>query len=176
MRSPKKQHADGQHDALTCAASCSLAPSRRRALAAGGALVATGTLAACGAGQTPAQEAPADDNADDNDGDNESGADSGDGAQIRLPLEDTPVGGSTFYEAEELIVSQPTEGEIVVFDATCTHQGCMVSDTGDEATLVCPCHNSVFSSESGEVLSGPATGPLATLDAEVDGAEIVISA
>lgn len=144
--------------------SCSC-PKRRTALQAGGALLATGSLAACG-GADPAAEGEG----------TTGGAEGADGGErLRAPLADTPVGGSTYYESEEIIVTRPTEDQVLAFDATCTHAGCMVSGTGDDGTLVCPCHNSVFAADSGDVVSGPATQPLAAVDAEVDGADVVIS-
>lgn len=151
--------------------SCSC-PNRRTALQAGGALLATGSLAACGGGDPAAEGGGADGRTG---GATDGAEGAGSGERLRAPLADTPVGGSTYYESEEIIVTRPTEDQVLAFDATCTHAGCMVSGTGDDGTLVCPCHNSVFAADSGDVVSGPATQPLAAVDAEVDGADVVIS-
>ncbi|WP_151523285.1 Rieske (2Fe-2S) protein [Serinicoccus kebangsaanensis] len=147
-----------------CAAGCAGAVpgvARRRVLAAGGAVVA-GSLGACapgGGGEAPAS----------------SSSGSGAGTELRVALAEVPVGGSTYLSEQEVIVAQPTEGEVVAFDATCPHQGCSVSGTGEDATLVCPCHGSSFASADGSVVTGPATAGLTALTATLDGGDVVIS-
>ncbi|QFG68749.1 Rieske (2Fe-2S) protein [Ornithinimicrobium pratense] len=98
-----------------------------------------------------------------------------DGA-VRVPLADTPVGGSTYYPgaSARIVVTQPSEGRWLAYDATCTHEGCMTSATDDDGNLVCPCHGSVFDPASGEPVAGPAQEPLATLAVEVDGEDLLI--
>lgn len=57
-------------------------------------------------------------------------------------------------------------GQVRAFSARCTHLGCIIShQQGD--TLICPCHGSKFSPD-GEVLSGPASRPLAGLVIRTD--------
>ncbi|MBV9819862.1 MAG: DoxX family membrane protein [Solirubrobacterales bacterium] len=56
------------------------------------------------------------------------------------------------------IVIRHTDGSLTAFSAVCTHQGCTVGYQGGE--IVCPCHGSRFSSETGAVLGGPAPLPL----------------
>ena len=156
------------HPVGSCSPACAPALARRRLLAAGGGVVVTGSLAACAGGQEDAagQSGPAD--AD------PAASDPADGG-TRVPLADVPVGGSLFLEDADIVVAQPTEGEVVAYDATCPHQGCMVSTTGEDGTLVCPCHGSAFALADGAVVQGPATEGLATLTAAVDGADVVIS-
>jgi nitrite reductase/ring-hydroxylating ferredoxin subunit len=50
--------------------------------------------------------------------------------------------------------------EILALDLACTHLGCTVSATA--SGFACPCHGSRFGS-SGQVVSGPAAGPLERL-------------
>ena len=132
--------------------------ARRRFLAAGGGVAVAGTLAGCSSGETGGGAAT-------------TGAD----GSTRVPLADVPVGGSLYLDEAEVVVAQPVEGEVVAYDATCPHQGCMVSSTGADDTLVCPCHGSTFAAADGAVVQGPATTGLTVLSARVDGTEIVIS-
>ena len=57
------------------------------------------------------------------------------------PTSDVPVGGGTVFADEEVVVTQPTEGEFMAFTAVCTHQGCIVGKVEDDMIL-CPCHGS----------------------------------
>jgi glycine/D-amino acid oxidase-like deaminating enzyme/nitrite reductase/ring-hydroxylating ferredoxin subunit len=52
-------------------------------------------------------------------------------------------------------VYKNSEHDIIAFDATCTHLGCVVNWNTTEKTWDCPCHGSRFS-KSGEVINGPA--------------------
>jgi Rieske Fe-S protein len=62
------------------------------------------------------------------------------------------------FAEQNVVVTQPTEGEFRGFDNICTHQGCPVSDVTD--TINCNCHGSKFSLEDGSVVSAPATKAL----------------
>jgi len=48
--------------------------------------------------------------------------------------------------------------QIMIFDTTCTHEGCAVFV--DKTTLTCPCHLSYFDPATGQAISGPAKNPL----------------
>lgn len=82
-----------------------------------------------------------------------------------------PVGGGTVYPRQKLVVTQPTRGEYRAFDATCTHQGCLVAHCRDGA-INCPCHDSRFSLEDGSVVEGPAKKPLTEKPIEILDGEI----
>jgi nitrite reductase/ring-hydroxylating ferredoxin subunit len=72
---------------------------------------------------------------------------------------------------EEVAVAR-VDGDLFAFSDICTHRGCNLSTGGeiDGTTIECECHGSVFSMETGEVLSPPATEPIATFAIrEVDG-------
>lgn len=139
------------------ATACTASPclSRRTALTAGGAGLAI-ALAACGDGtQAPATGDP--------DAEPETLAN----------IADIPVGGALVVSSAasgDLLLTQPTEGEIRAFSAVCTHQGCAVEP--GEGDLSCPCHGSVFDLATGEVVQGPANEALPEVSIEVgeDGA------
>ena len=91
-----------------------------------------------------------------------------------MPAGEVPVGGSRYVADARLVVSRPTEQEVVAFDSTCPHSGCAVSDQ-DGADLLCPCHGSTFDARTGAVLSGPATTGLTARAARLQDDQIVIS-
>lgn len=135
-----------------------MSPTRRAVLGGGCAVGAATLLWACGEGgsvATPTREA--------------------DGA-LRVPQADTAVGSSTYYPGTEarIIVTQPAEGRWHAFDATCPHQGCMVSGREDDGSLICPCHGSAFDPATGEPVGGPALEALTTRTVEVDGEDLLI--
>jgi Rieske Fe-S protein len=86
---------------------------------------------------------------------------------------DIPVGGGAVFEAEGVVITQPTPGEFRAFSAVCTHQGCVVADvTG--GTINCNCHGSKFALD-GSVATGPATKPLPTRAVKVSGDQISLA-
>ena len=87
---------------------------------------------------------------------------------------DVPVGGGTIFADEQVVVTQPSEGEFKCFTAVCTHMGCIVSSVQDES-IRCECHGSAFSIEDGSVLNPPATQPLTEFEITVEGDEISIA-
>ena len=87
---------------------------------------------------------------------------------------DVPVGGGTILTDDKLVVTQPAEGEFKAFSSVCTHKGCPVSAvTGGE--ILCQCHGSRFSIEDGSVLGGPASGPLESKTATLDGDQVTVT-
>ena len=58
-----------------------------------------------------------------------------------------------------MVVTQPSAGEFKAFSATCTHEGCLVSDVSG-GLIRCPCHGSLYSVVDGAVRGGPAPRPL----------------
>ena len=133
--------------------------TRRTLLVAGGAGTAL-ALAAC---------APGDDGAS-------SGTDQGRTTATEVAvLSDIPVGGAiaVMFDGAQIIVSQPTAGEVVAFSAICTHQGCIV--VPEKKGLNCPCHQSLFDTATGAVLQGPATDPLPEVTVTLDGDKVLAS-
>jgi Rieske Fe-S protein len=164
------------------------AGTSRRAMLAGAAGVGvTAALAACGsdsadtdpyagraapttgAAQPPAQTAAPTRSAP-------GGATGGPtaGGAVLARKADIPVGGGKIFEAQKVVVTQPTAGTFKAFDVTCTHQGCPVSAVRN-GTINCVCHNSSFSVADGSVKSGPARAPLAGKNITVAGDSISLA-
>jgi Rieske Fe-S protein len=104
-----------------------------------------------------------------------SAADSGgSGGGPLATTADVPVGGGTIISDQEVVVTQPAEGEFKAFTSVCTHQGCQVGKV-ENGEIMCPCHGSSFSAEDGSVVNGPATEPLAEKQISVDGDQITLA-
>ena len=58
------------------------------------------------------------------------------------------------------VVVTRSGSQVRAFSAVCTHQGCLVEKVTANA-IECPCHGSRFDTATGQVLSGPASAPLA---------------
>ena len=87
---------------------------------------------------------------------------------------DIEVGGGAIFADEEVVITQPSEGEFKAFSAVCTHQGCLVSSVSD-GTINCACHGSTFSVETGEPESGPAGSALGEVKIAVTGDQISLA-
>lgn len=130
-------------------------PSRRIVFQGLGALGVAAVLAGCG-------------------GDDEGGGDQPEpesGASLASTSE-VPVGGGLILADQNIVITQPTEGDFVAFAATCTHQGSALDAVGADG-IECPLHGSRFSIEDGSVTTGPATEALPTVEITVDGDQIV---
>jgi nitrite reductase/ring-hydroxylating ferredoxin subunit/uncharacterized membrane protein len=58
---------------------------------------------------------------------------------------------------------------------TCTHLGCsLASGSVEDGAIVCNCHGSRFSLESGDVLSGPATSPVAAFETRINDGQVEV--
>jgi Rieske Fe-S protein len=84
-----------------------------------------------------------------------------------------PVGGGKIFADQLVVVTQPAKGDFKAFSATCTHQGCAVTQVTD-GQIVCPCHASHYSIEDGSVLSGPAPRPLPEYPVKTEGDQVVV--
>ena len=141
-------------------------PDRRSALTiAAGVGISPAVLAACGGGEDS--------------GGTDEGLDTGHTptAPPSGPLTkaaDIPVGGGTIFRDEQVVVTQPTEGEFRCFTAVCTHMGCIVSSI-EAGGIRCECHGSAFSVEDGTPVNPPATEPLAEFEITVEGDQISIA-
>ena len=96
------------------------------------------------------------------------------GGDALTATSDIEVGGGTIFPDEQVVVTQPTDGEFKCFTAVCTHQGCIVSSVSD-GDINCKCHGSAFSIVDGSVVNGPATQPLAEKQITVNGDNISLA-
>ncbi|MCW2690219.1 MAG: Rieske Fe-S protein [Mycobacterium sp.] len=83
---------------------------------------------------------------------------------------DVPVGSGVIID--DIVLTQPSEGEIKGLSAICTHAGCTVSEV-QGGTINCRCHGSKFDLD-GSVANGPASRPLDTKGISVLGGSIVL--
>lgn len=84
---------------------------------------------------------------------------------------DIPVGGGKIFKDEQVVVTQPKEGEFKAFTSICTHQQCPVANVKG-GTINCTCHGSRFNITDGSVAHPPATRPLAEKKITVAGNSI----
>jgi nitrite reductase/ring-hydroxylating ferredoxin subunit len=84
---------------------------------------------------------------------------------------DIPVGGGTVFSDQQIVIAQPTAGDIRAFSAVCTHQGCVVTEVAG-GTINCQCHGSKYYLD-GSVAEGPAPTSLPPARVSVQGQDIV---
>ncbi|MFE0456494.1 Rieske (2Fe-2S) protein [Streptomyces sp. NPDC058914] len=153
-------------------------PARRTVVAAAGAAGLAVALTACGGSDDDASSSSASSGGSGSTGSTgSSGSASSGGAAAGGALTttaDIPEGGGKVFDAEKVVVVQPTAGEFKAFSAVCTHQGCAVKSIAD-GVINCPCHNSNFSITDGSVKSGPATKPLPEVRITVSGDSITLA-
>ena len=87
---------------------------------------------------------------------------------------DIPVGGGKIFKDEQVVVTQPKEGEFKAFTSICTHQQCPVASVKG-GTINCTCHGSKFNITDGSVANPPATRPLAEKKITVTGNSILLA-
>lgn len=68
------------------------------------------------------------------------------------------------------VILASSGGTVVCHTAICTHMGCEVAASG-----ACPCHGSKFNVETGAVVQGPASAPLAAVPVTVSGGQVYAS-
>ncbi|MGW5276046.1 Rieske (2Fe-2S) protein [Streptomyces sp. NPDC004044] len=139
--------------------------ARRRTVLSAGAAGAAGLVTACGSsgdGGRSTASAPATSRGATPS--TRAGAASADGSvpggEALAKTSDIPVGGGKVFEEQEVVVTQPKEGEFKGFSAICTHKGCTVNSVS-EGTINCPCHGSRYRITDAAVVAGPAPQPLA---------------
>ena len=72
-------------------------------------------------------------------------------AGVIAEVDEVEVGGGYINAGEQVVVTQPREGDFRGFSAICTHEGCTVSDISD-GTINCRCHGSRYSIEDGSIV------------------------
>ena len=92
---------------------------------------------------------------------------------VLAAVADVPVGGGVVLADRDVVVTQPVSGTFRAFSATCTHQGCAVSEVAN-GTINCPCHGSRYAVADGSVVRGPARTGLRKEKVAVDGDRVVL--
>lgn len=146
--------------------------SRRKVVASIGAISVTGLIGACSTTEEEiAVEQPAIETSPETSAPAEGETASSNGL---ISVSEVPVGGAVILSEEKVVITQPTPGEINAFSTTCTHQGCPVSQVS-ESGIICACHNSVFSTIDGSVISGPAGRALDPIEITIQGDQVIRS-
>jgi cytochrome b6-f complex iron-sulfur subunit len=95
--------------------------------------------------------------------------------KIEVPVTDLSEDQALFFERQGTqIVLIYTDRQPKVFDAACTHLGCLVTWDQNEHIFHCPCHGAVFD-DKGQVVKGPVNVPLKKINFEIKNNLIVIS-
>ncbi len=76
-----------------------------------------------------------------------------------------PVSTSGYLVASDFVLFD-RHNKSWAISRKCTHLGCKLTYHEDSDIFECPCHQSRFHAETGEVLRGPATKPLAFFPVE----------
>lgn len=148
----------------------------RRVVVRGAALggLSLPLLAACGGGEESGGSASDPSTSSDAGSPSASGSSGAAAAGMTVAASDVPVGGGAIFPDEKLVVTQPAKGDFKAFSAVCTHQGCAVAEVTD-GEIVCNCHGSHFSIDTGEPVEGPAKAPLGGKKVTVKGGRITVT-
>ncbi|HEX6197295.1 MAG TPA: Rieske (2Fe-2S) protein [Jiangellaceae bacterium] len=154
---------------------------RRNVLVLGAAGVVSAATGCAVYGDDDPPEAGDGDTSDEGNGDADGNGDAESGAgEVVASTGDVEVGGGLILDEQQVVITQPSEGEFKGFSAICTHQSCTVAEVSD-GTINCPCHGSRFSIEDGSVVQA-ATGltpdsqnPLPEVALTVDGDNISVA-
>jgi len=95
--------------------------------------------------------------------------------KIKVPLANLTVDQALFFNRQGVqIVLIYTNREPKVYDAACTHLGCLVMWNQNEHIFHCPCHGAVFD-DKGQVVKGPTNVPLRKISFEIKNDVIIIA-
>jgi cytochrome b6-f complex iron-sulfur subunit len=86
------------------------------------------------------------------------------------------VGGMAIAQTSigSFLITRTAASSATVLTATCTHEGCTVTNFSG-SQFVCPCHGSTYAT-SGSVVQGPANRPLSTFAAQLNGDTLTFTA
>ncbi|SDI38614.1 Ferredoxin subunit of nitrite reductase or a ring-hydroxylating dioxygenase [Actinokineospora alba] len=92
-------------------------------------------------------------------------------------LADVPKGGGLVLQSTPkgpLVLVRPTPDTVKAFNASCPHQGTVVSAPAG-GTITCPNHGSTFDGATGALKGGPATTGLKEVPVKVEGDQVVFA-
>ncbi len=75
--------------------------------------------------------------------------------------------------ADLVYAYRDAQGDPVALSPVCTHLGCTVRWDPKAKEFQCPCHGGVYNAQ-GEVVSGPPERPLARLEVEIEGGNLLM--
>ena len=91
-----------------------------------------------------------------------------------MPLSELPPGKRVRVEYDDNPVEVlRTNSGIVARSLRCTHFGCRVRWSDEDARYVCACHGGSFDAD-GKPVAGPPSRPLALVRFELEGDEVVV--
>jgi nitrite reductase/ring-hydroxylating ferredoxin subunit len=148
--------------------------SRRIVFQGLGALGVAAVLAGCGGSEEGGSGNGGDAASDPTSGGSKSaddGASPGGTPAALADVSEVPVGGGLILTGENIVITQPAEGDFKAFGARCKHQGFTVTSVEDN-TIKCSHHGSAYDAETGEVSSPPAPTGLDPVAIMVQGTKI----
>ncbi|BAY40978.1 cytochrome b6/f-complex iron-sulfur protein PetC [Nostoc sp. NIES-2111] len=83
----------------------------------------------------------------------------------QLLNENSPIG--------PVLVVGTSKENLIAVNPTCTHKGCTVAWKAEAKKFVCPCHGAEYGID-GKVQKEPATQPLKTYAAKIEGSSVVV--
>jgi len=101
------------------------------------------------------------------------------GKKLSIDLDQVPklkeIGGQMTIKLvhEDVLLIRESETTIRVFNAHCTHKGCLVKYSNKDNRIKCPCHGSQYDL-NGNVLKGPAPKPLTAHSGVIEGSQIIV--
>ncbi|ABA24136.1 Rieske (2Fe-2S) region [Trichormus variabilis ATCC 29413] len=84
----------------------------------------------------------------------------------QLLNENSPIG-------PVLVVGTSKDANLIAVNPTCSHKGCTVAWQAQAKKFVCPCHGAEYGVD-GKVQKDPATKPLKTYAAKIEGDSVVV--
>jgi Rieske Fe-S protein len=94
---------------------------------------------------------------------------------IEVPIAELSVDTVAYFDREGIQIAVVYTDKVPkVFDAACTHLGCLTAWDPNAHMFRCPCHGAVFD-DQGAVVTGPASKPLKKIRFEVKDGKIIIS-
>ena len=94
---------------------------------------------------------------------------------IEVLLGDLSEDQALFFDREGVkIIVIYTNKQPKVFDAACTHLGCLVSWDQNEHVFHCPCHGAIFD-DQGRAVKGPTNTPLKKIEFALKNDKLIIS-